>query len=225
MKRTAMSYKDVVVIKPWGKEYLIYENDDVGVWALHLNDGHKTSMHCHPNKNTGLIVLSGLIEVSFLTNKSVHYAPSKVMIRKGLFHSSRALGGDAIILEIESPKDKLDLVRFGDDYGREDKPYEGHSDEHFRSHELWIEQPKNLCGWQVHKLCGTPLIISTSPPSELLNRNPKDIVIILMGNIYYQKHIIAGPGDVITVEVLNMLTDRFKCTRVFETLIIGVNSV
>ena len=31
----------------------------------------------------------------------------------------------ATVLEIETPIDKDDLVRFKDDYGRENKPYEG----------------------------------------------------------------------------------------------------
>ena len=64
-----MNYSDVVVKKPWGKEYLIYENEDLGIWFLHIEEGQSTSMHCHPKKNTGLIVMDGFAEVSFLKNK------------------------------------------------------------------------------------------------------------------------------------------------------------
>ena len=48
------------------------------------------------------------------------------MIARGLFHSIKALSKNgAYILELESPIDKDDLVRFKDDYGRQSKPYEG----------------------------------------------------------------------------------------------------
>ena len=36
------------------------------------------------------------------------------MIRRGLFHSTKALSKDALIFEIETPKDKHDLVRLNE---------------------------------------------------------------------------------------------------------------
>ena len=38
---------EVIVKKPWGYEYLCYENEDVAVWFLHIEYNQKTSMHCH----------------------------------------------------------------------------------------------------------------------------------------------------------------------------------
>ena len=53
-------------------------------------------------------------------------APSKLMIRTGLFHSIKGLSKNGVsALEFETPMDKKDLVRFKDDYGRRSKPYEG----------------------------------------------------------------------------------------------------
>ena len=40
------------------------------------------------------------------------------MIRRGLFHSTKAISDEALIFEIETPKDKHDLVRLNDSYGR-----------------------------------------------------------------------------------------------------------
>ena len=120
-----MSYKDVVVKKPWGKEYLVYENENLGIWFLHIEKDQSTSTHCHPKKNTGLVVLEGLAEVSFLKNKISLKGVDKIMIFKGRFHSTQALSpGGALILEVESPQDKRDLVRLEDKYGREKQPYE-----------------------------------------------------------------------------------------------------
>ena len=62
-------YSKVVVKKPWGHEYLCYRNGDVAIWFLQIRRGERTSMHCHPTKNTGLVVLEGEIELSFIRNK------------------------------------------------------------------------------------------------------------------------------------------------------------
>ena len=120
-----MNYKDKVVIKPWGNEYLVYENNDIALWHLHINQGESTSMHCHPKKTTGLILLNGEAEVGFLADKRVIKGLDKVMIRRGLFHQTKALSeGGVDIFEVETPNDKEDLVRLNDNYGRQDKPYE-----------------------------------------------------------------------------------------------------
>ncbi len=52
-------YKQKVVMKPWGYEFLIFENESVAIWYLRIDKGHSTSMHCHPLKKTCLINLSG----------------------------------------------------------------------------------------------------------------------------------------------------------------------
>src|SRR3990167_8164257 len=118
------SYKDVIVIKPWGYEYVFYENEFVAVWCLHINKGEATSLHCHPNKKTGLILLSGEAELSFL-NDTVPMKPlSRHILRPGLFHSTKAISDGVILLEIETPPNKEDIVRFDDKYGRKFKPIE-----------------------------------------------------------------------------------------------------
>ena len=58
-----MSYDSTIVKKPWGYEYLAYENNHVALWLLYIKHTHSTSLHCHPNKTTGLILLDGEAEV------------------------------------------------------------------------------------------------------------------------------------------------------------------
>jgi mannose-6-phosphate isomerase-like protein (cupin superfamily) len=60
-----MSYESTIVKKPWGYEYMVYENEDASVWFLYIAPGQSTSMHCHPKKTTGLVLLDGEAEVSF----------------------------------------------------------------------------------------------------------------------------------------------------------------
>ena len=87
---------------------------------LKIKKNHKTSLHCHPKKKTGFIVLDGKVEVELGFYEKVKLkAPSKLMIRPGLFHSTKALSkNNATILEVETPINKNDLVRFKDNYGR-----------------------------------------------------------------------------------------------------------
>ena len=118
--------QNVLVHKPWGYEYLVYQNNKVAIWYLRINSGEATSLHCHPRKKTGLILLSGEATVSFLNDSTNLKTPAKLVIRPGLFHSTKALSPEGIgLLELETPVDKDDLVRFEDSYGREGKAYEG----------------------------------------------------------------------------------------------------
>ena len=120
-------FTNKLIRKPWGEEYLIFHNNVVAVWLLKIEPNHHTSLHCHPEKKTGLILLDGAVEIDLgFYDKRTLFAPDKIMIRSGLFHSTRATSSKKItMLEIEIPINKLDLVRFKDEYGRAEKPYEG----------------------------------------------------------------------------------------------------
>ena len=71
-----IDYQKVLVKKPWGYEYLMYQNGTVGVWYLHIKEGARTSLHCHPHKKTGLILLSGEAVVSFLNDSTEAFTRS-----------------------------------------------------------------------------------------------------------------------------------------------------
>ena len=109
-----MSHNNSIVKKPWGYEYLCYENEHVGLWFLYVEKDQQTSLHCHPKKTTGLILLDGEAEISFLADKRTIKSIDKLMIRRGLFHSTKSLSdGGSFIFEIETPVDKKDLpVKF-----------------------------------------------------------------------------------------------------------------
>jgi mannose-6-phosphate isomerase-like protein (cupin superfamily) len=118
-------FSKVVVKKPWGHEYLFYTGNNISIWILYLKENQATSMHCHLNKTTFLIVLSGKAECSTLHEKHELNDGDGLIISKKCFHSTKALSKDGIILmEIENPSKKTDLVRLKDFYGRELKGYE-----------------------------------------------------------------------------------------------------
>ena len=191
-----MSYRDIVVKKPWGHEYLIYENDDLGIWFLHIEKDQSTSMHCHPKKNTGLVVLDGSAEVSFLKNKIPLKGVDKVMIFSRRFHSTKALStGGAYILEVEAPKDKHDLVRLYDNYGRSDKPYEGKSHEYKKDDtHSWFEDPEGKKE-NIYKFCNctikTERIFNIE---EFKNRPYEEAVVFLKGGLRSGDNSIVQPG-------------------------------
>jgi mannose-6-phosphate isomerase-like protein (cupin superfamily) len=146
METLRVNFQDIIVHKPWGQEYLVYENEQVALWLLYIKKNESTSLHCHPLKTTGMVLLSGEVELSFLADKRILNAPAKAMIRRGLFHSTKALSkAGAYLFEIETPNDKLDLIRLDDIYGREDLGYET-SISHIKknSDSLMISAPKNL---------------------------------------------------------------------------------
>ena len=75
-KKDLFDYSRVIVKKPWGYEYLVFENEFVAIWMLHIVRKRKTSMHSHPQKRTSLIVLAGNVGLE----KSIKKAGFKVNV-------------------------------------------------------------------------------------------------------------------------------------------------
>ena len=207
-----MSHEKNIVKKPWGYEYLAYENDKVAIWLLYIKHNESTSMHCHPNKTTGLACLGGKGIVSFLNNSFPLDAANKLMIRKGLFHSTKSVVPNGChILEIETPVNKTDLVRFKDSYGREGKPYEDATFEYPKVDEcVWIESPSTAdpniysvgeCLLKVYR------VENTSFFENLENKN----IIFLKGGIMTEYGInVASPGDIVHSDTLKELINVFN---------------
>ena len=208
-----MSYKDVVVKKPWGKEYLVYENENLGIWFLHIEKDQSTSTHCHPKKNTGLVVLEGLAEVSFLKNMISLKGVDKIMIFKGRFHSTQALSpGGALILEVESPQDKRDLVRLEDKYGREKQPYESAKYEFPKDETcVWFEDPSDE-DKNIYNFCNCTVIVENiKSDAKLKERQFDESIIILRGGLISDNNDpIVQKGDVIAGHTINKLSNFFK---------------
>ena len=218
-----MSHKNNIVKKPWGYEYLMYENDNVALWFLHIKKGEQTSTHCHPSKTTGLALLDGRANVSFLSDIKSLKPLSKIMIRKGLFHSTQALSeGGANVLEIETPVDKNDLVRFKDSYGREGKPYEDTAFEYPKEDDcIWIDEPKSgkIKSYTVGNTVLNVINILNSNFFHTLDDSEN--VMFLSGGLVTEYGInVAGPGDIVTASVLKQLTSVFKNIRENTILIL-----
>ena len=211
---------DNIVKKPWGYEYVAYENQYCALWFLHIKDQHSTSMHCHPNKTTGLILLDGAAEVSFMSDKFILKPNHKIMIRKGLFHSTKATSENGInLFEIETPVDKFDLVRLKDNYGREGKPYEGISHECPKIEDcLKIEAA--IGQENTYKLDMSTLKVCNINNTNFFDKFDDDTnIMFLKGGIVTEYGInVAGPGDIVSNKVIKQLTKVFNHIKI-ETIV------
>ncbi|QQG45443.1 MAG: hypothetical protein HYW89_00700 [Candidatus Sungiibacteriota bacterium] len=181
-------YRNVLIKKPWGFEYLIFQNKDAAVWALHMKKGAKTSFHCHPNKKTSLTVLAG--EVSSKTYSSKHQlkAGEGLIFGKGVFHTTEALNPDwAVIMEVETPTCKTDLFRIDDEYGRQGKRYEGHEFHAVRDDSVCHfhnEKERYRCTKKIGE-CEVVVVTAGSWPElkEQLNSFEPTVIALLQGRL------------------------------------------
>ncbi len=202
-------FDNVIVNKPWGYEYLVYENKNVGIWYLNINYKGRTSLHAHPNKKTGLIILSGVAKVSFLNHGVKLTASDKTMIRHGVFHSTEALSKQGLeVLEIETPKDKTDLVRLEDYYGREGTPYEDPSQYESTYITTLQETP-------VREFGDCKLTLDENLPIDKYH-----LSVILEGGVKYKEYPVLSHGDIVDNSTLKRLSNKFD---VQPSKIIGVS--
>ena len=206
--------KNSKVIKPWGTEYTIFKNSVSSTKLLRINKNKATSLHCHPVKKTGFILIKGSVEVDLgFYNKKKLRSLSRLMIRPGLFHSTKNHEDEtAIILEVETPIDKDDLVRFKDDYGRENKPYENENFmEKLSKKDPVFEEPQmNM----VNSYKIENVVITVEKTNDIENLKKKDlntIFAIVGGGLKSDNDLLVlSPGDIVGGDTIQKLTEVFK---------------
>ncbi|MBI5418807.1 MAG: hypothetical protein HZA60_01840 [Deltaproteobacteria bacterium] len=209
---TMSDYEGKIVKKPWGYEYLMYRSDRIGLWYLHIDQGAQTSLHCHPGKKTGYILLAGEAQVSFLNDSMTLKALSKLMIREGLFHSTKAVSPEGVaVIEVESPPDKENLVRLDDAYGRKEKPYEGPEAATPITAQCVVLRDPSPGERLTHTLHGTDLIQETfGDIAPLFERPPGEIILVVGGGLVSRTNDpIVSPGDVVTIGTFKRLAETF----------------
>lgn len=226
----SFDYSRVVIKKPWGYEYLIFQNDHTAVWILSVAHGTKTSLHCHPNKKTGLVLLSGRARITSLNDAHEISAGRGFVIEKGAFHSTEALSHEGIVvMEVETPVNKKDLVRFTDVYGRSGKGYEGtahhlpldDSLHHFHNKEDRYSQSRRFGDCTLTMARCT----STEELKNILTQTNADIVSLLRGSFRNAaRQCVGEAGDTMNAHELHALQD-FALPEELELLFIKKDSV
>jgi len=222
------NFKDVYVEKPWGYEYLVYENNDAALWLLYIKKGESTSLHSHPKKTTGLILLNGKAQLDFINDSKIIEAPKKEMFRRGLFHKTTALSeGGLFVLEIETPNEKKDLVRLDDTYGRTKNGYEKEKSFIPKDDDMiWIDESEIINFKEFRYRDISFFIYKISKIEELELFKDTEIIMFLRGGLYKEidneKVFITVPGD---IGVNNIVKQVAKNMDSFseDTLVLTLN--
>lgn len=209
-----IDYQNVIVKKPWGYEYLMFQNDHVGVWFLSIREGARTSLHCHPHKKTGLILLAGEAKVSFLNDSKNLKALSKLNIAKGVFHSTGGISpGGISVIEVETPVEKENLVRLDDQYERDQVAYEGPEAMTPMDPACVRLDPPEGGGREFrYSLAGCSLTVEKYGTVERLRHRPaQEVIAVLEGGLVSNSgDPVLSPGDVLSGDTLDRLAEKFS---------------
>ena len=219
MKNNKNYYDNRIVFKPWGYEYVVYRSgNNLSVTILNINSNKSTSLHCHPKKKTGFVLLSGkaLIQLGLWKKESkVYKSPSKLMIRTGLFHSIKCISKKPLTaLEFETPVAKNDLVRYYDKYGRENISYEkGNKKTLIKSNLVKFNKFKKKI--QKYSFGSSEVALEKHKNFHKLLKEKKDTIFgILGGNVTNKKKKnILSQGDIIKVGTIKKLAKVFKINK------------
>jgi acetolactate synthase-1/2/3 large subunit len=198
-------FSGVVVNKPWGYEYLMYQTKEVSIWMLYIKKSHSTSMHCHPNKKTSLFILLGEVNSSNLNDKFHLKEKDGLILDKGVFHQTEAISENgAFVMEIETPSNKTDLFRLQDKYKRVMQGYTNKkniTDKLYNYHYLFLEndgESTNTFG--KHKFYIKNLN-STEDFHNEINSIESEICMVLSGEIKIGEKIISSADLIKTEEI------------------------
>ena len=220
MNKNNNFYSNRVVYKPWGYEYVVYSSSNrLAITFLKINYGHKTSLHCHPKKKTGFIILSGkaLVQIGLYKENNKCYRPlSRLVFRPGLFHSIKAVSKQGVCaLEFETPFKKNDLVRFKDNYGRQAKLYEGKKfTKNMGSNFIKFKKPK-LGKKQKYNFNNLEISLEVRKNlKNLVKKDDKTTSAILDGKIVDNKgQNVISYGEIVKTSTLRILSDAFKIKK------------
>ena len=191
---------------------------------MNINYNKSTSLHCHPNKKSGFILLKGKAQFQlglWKKRSEIHSSPSKRMIARGLFHSIKSISKNGLIaLEFETPVNKNDLVRFKDNYGREQKSYEGKKfTKSIGSKFLKFRKPK-LGKSQIYKIGKVIISLEVHKNFKKLTKNKMSTIFAIIDGGVIDKfgRNVLSYGDIIRTGTLNKLSEVFKIKKYLTVL-------
>lgn len=125
-----INYLGKINDKPWGKEYLAFQNKYIGIWILIVNKDQETSLHCHFKKDTILMPISGQFKINLFNNYLQLGIFDSIYVPRNTFHGIHSYVDGGVLMEIEiyteniEYTDKNDLLRIKDIYNRDKNKYE-----------------------------------------------------------------------------------------------------
>lgn len=169
------AYLDRYIRKPWGHELRVYDDRWIDVWRLAIGAGKSTSLHAHPRKDTCLICIGGSGVLESGSGAPIPLAEGTVVhIGPAALHRTTTVAGVSL-LEVELPRDKFDLVRIGDRYGRAGSSYEGEDASSPEPCPL-VEHAGGPPGARLRRHCATGCFRFNLERGARAWRNPGDLV-------------------------------------------------
>ena len=197
--------------KPWGKEYLAYQNKEIGIWILHVNKNQETSLHCHFKKDTILIPISGCFKINLYNKYVVLNLFDSIYVPRNTFHGIHSYSDNSILMEIEiytehiSYTDKNDLLRIKDIYNRDKTQYETSVIERTPyENEIMVFESSNQ-----YFINNTEVKIDDISSLEEL-KTKYDKIILLEGSIYSNNSKITSGSFIDLNSNYSFLTDKIK---------------
>lgn len=178
------NYLEKIFIKPWGKEYLAYQQNNIGIWILHVHKNKETSVHCHFKKDTILMSLKGAFKINLFENYRILNELECIYVPRNTFHGIHSYTDGSILMEIELYTDKInysdknDLLRLRDSFIRDKDKYET------SVKEIKDEKRENMNFMKegVYNLGNTKVIVKTV--NNFLDINKFSKIFLLRGAVF-----------------------------------------
>ena len=211
------NYDNSIVIKPWGKEYNIFRvKKKFAITYLKIKKNNCTSLHCHPKKKTGFLILSGgaYVQLGIYKKNTSYYKPMSILVlRPGLFHKiSAPKNTDLYALEIETPYIKSDLIRFKDEYGRQSKGYESLKySKKIETKNVIFKLPK-VNKPNIYKLNNVKIVLSYFKSfNSYKNFDDKSVSVICDGELTEKNgRTVISAGEIVRSYTLKKLENFYK---------------
>jgi mannose-6-phosphate isomerase-like protein (cupin superfamily) len=207
-----------IINKPWGNEYCVYKTNNLSIWLLKIDPSKKTSLHCHPTKKTGLILLGGTVSISLIERIFTLEGFKKLIFRHGMFHQTHNISTEPVyLIEVETPDNKYDLIRIEDDYGRKYTKFEGENN--------WddiSENPFLISDINISTFKNFNFEITTLKNVKEKQLNDDDLIVILENSGFISKdnQLLCDCGEVLTFKIFKFLADKFEINTNIKSLII-----
>jgi len=201
--------QDKLVTKPWGYEYLMFSNPEIEVWNLSIKYQRSTSMHCHPNKKTALIVLEGRALFSTLDGSTELMPLDTMVIDTKVFHSTQCISKEGLVLlEFETPPMKHDLIRLEDKYGRAQTGYESPDHMQLDNAHIRLSATKNEA--QINR--ANVIVRPVTSHEDIIRSNGVRYLAVLVSGTVKSAHgeILYQPPHVLSPEEL------YNASHIFE---------
>jgi len=124
-KQELNSYRNLIITKPWGYEFVCSEFKNISLLVLHIKNGEETSFHTHSEKDTPMILAQGKLTIKTVEDEYIVNIGEIIILNRQIFHKLCSYDDNTVVLEFEMINpNKNDLIRFQDKYNREKKQYE-----------------------------------------------------------------------------------------------------